>query len=140
MSGGPSASESRVEIAVAVVGHQGRFLIGQRPDGATLGGYWEFPGGKVEQGESPQEAACRECLEETGVAVRVVGEYLIVDHDYAHGALHIQFFACAPSDNVNELPARFRWVPRGELHHYRFPPANDRLLSLLAAQQAAQPL
>jgi mutator protein MutT len=68
MCGGPSASESRVEIAVAVVEHQGRFLIGKRPDDAALGGYWEFPGGKVEQGESPADAAIRECLEETGVA------------------------------------------------------------------------
>jgi mutator protein MutT len=138
MCGGPSASESRVEIAVAVVEHQGRFLIGKRPDDAALGGYWEFPGGKVEQGESPADAATRECLEETGVAVRVVGEYLIVDHDYAHGALSIHFFACAPDGNVNELPARFRWTPRGELREYRFPPANERLLSLLAGQNAAR--
>lgn len=138
MSGGPSASESQIEIAVAVVEHQGCLLIGRRPDDAALAGYWEFPGGKVEQGETPAQAARRECLEETGVAVRVVDEYLVVDHEYAHGALHIHFFACVPEGNVNELSARFRWTPRGELHEHRFPPANERLLSLLAARNAAQ--
>ena len=96
MSGGPNASESRIEIAVAIVEHQGCFLIGKRPDSDALGGYWEFPGVKVEQRETPAEAARRECLEETGVAVRVVDEYLVVDHEYAHGALRIHFFACAP--------------------------------------------
>ena len=138
MSGDESSPSARVEIAVAIVEHQGCFLIGKRPDDSTLGGYWEFPGGKVEQGETPPEAARRECLEETGIDVRVVGVYPIADHEYAHGALRIHFFACAPEGNVKELPARFRWTPRGELHQYRFPPANERLLSLLAAQIAAK--
>ena len=52
-----------VEIAIAVVEHEGRFLIGLRPPGAPLAGLWEFAGGKLEPGETPQMAAARECLE-----------------------------------------------------------------------------
>ncbi len=52
MSGADNSSVERVEIAIAVVERDGEYLIGQRPEGATLAGYWEFPGGKVEPGES----------------------------------------------------------------------------------------
>ena len=54
-------------IAIAVVLHNDCVLIGVRPAGATLAGLWEFPGGKIEAGETPNEAAERECLEETGL-------------------------------------------------------------------------
>ena len=57
-------------IAVAVVEHEGRVLIGQRPPGTALAGYWEFPGGKIGAGERAEEAARRECLEETGLITR----------------------------------------------------------------------
>ncbi|MBI3839784.1 MAG: NUDIX domain-containing protein, partial [Planctomycetia bacterium] len=60
-----------VEIAVAVVEGDGKFLIGQRETGVPLAGLWEFPGGKVEPGEPAENAAIRECLEETGWLVRI---------------------------------------------------------------------
>ena len=59
------------DIAIAVVEQHGQFLIGQRPADVALGGLWEFPGGKVEPGELPVNAAIRECLEETGLVVRI---------------------------------------------------------------------
>jgi mutator protein MutT len=136
MSGDEDSPIVRVEIAVAIVEHHGRFLIGKRPDHVALGGYWEFPGGKVEQGESPADAARRECLEETGIDVRVVGAYPIADHDYMHGALRVHFFACEVVRENAALPERFRWVSRGELGEYRFPAANDGVLSLLAQSNA----
>ncbi len=65
--GGTRQSEllNATRIAIAVVEHDGNFLIGLRPSGAVLGGLWEFPGGKVEPDETPEAAAARECLEET---------------------------------------------------------------------------
>jgi 8-oxo-dGTP diphosphatase len=135
--GGPSAGCS--DIAVAVVERDGQFLIGLRPEGAPLAGYWEFPGGKTTPGEAPADAACRECREETGLAVRVVGTYPSAAHDYAHGSVRLTFFACVPHGPVPPLPPRFRWVGRGELVHYRFPPANDSLLRLLAAGAPPEP-
>ena len=74
-------------IAIAVVEHDDRFLIGQRPAGVALAGYWEFPGGKVEPDESPADAAVRECLEETGIQISVVGEYPTTRHQYDHDTL-----------------------------------------------------
>ena len=127
-------------IAVAVVEHAGRFLIGRRPQGVPLAGYWEFPGGKVRDGETPAEAARRECFEETGLAVSVGGEYSQVVQRYDHDRLRLHFFACRPdgpsipsSHGVPSAPEGYRWVTAVELKSYRFPPANEALVALLSA-------
>ncbi len=134
MSSREAAADSRVEISIAVVAHEGRYLIGLRPEGVPLAGYWEFPGGKVRHGETPADAAVRECLEESGLRVRIVGEYPHAMHDYAHAAVRLHFFACepvlAPSDT---MPPRLRWVAAAELGEYRFPPANAALIARLQA-------
>ncbi|MDP6469251.1 MAG: NUDIX domain-containing protein, partial [Pirellulaceae bacterium] len=62
-------------IAIAVVEHNGRFLVGMRPVETVLAGFSEFPGGKVEPNEVPAQAAVRECLEETGLEVEVSGAF-----------------------------------------------------------------
>jgi mutator protein MutT len=123
----------RQEIAIAVVEDHGKFLIGLRPDGSPLAGMWEFPGGKIETGESPAEAAARECLEETGLAVRILGQYPQAVHDYEHARVRLHFFSGAPLEARRTLPSRFRWVTRNELKDYVFPPANARLISLLCS-------
>jgi mutator protein MutT len=127
-----SGSASRQEIAIAVVEQDGKVLIGLRPGGAALAGLWEFPGGKVERGETAAEAAVRECREETGLAVRVVGQYPTAAHDYDHARVRLCFFACAPLEQRSPLPKRFRWVAREELTQYEFPPANAELIELLS--------
>src|SRR5437764_1460518 len=86
------------QIAIAIVEYDDRFLIGQRPPGVALAGLWEFPGGKIEPGETPAAAAVRECLEETTLNVSVAGEYPDVVHQYDHGRLHIHFLKCRPED------------------------------------------
>ena len=122
-------------IAIAVVEHAGRFLIGQRPPGVSLAGYWEFPGGKVEPGETPPEAAARECQEETGLTVSVGEAYQEIVHQYDHDRLQLHFFACHPLDAQATPKAPFRWVDRQNLSHYPFPPANDGLLTYLLARR-----
>ncbi len=138
MSGANNSSIERVEIAVAVVERDGEFLIGQRPGGSTLAGYWEFPGGKIESGESAAEAARRECLEETGLDVRVVDEYPVVEHDYVHASVRLHFFRCAPLTQQQPLPQRFRWAPRETLGEYQFPAANESLLGRLVLPERAR--
>ena len=121
------------DIAIAVVEQEGQYLIGQRPAGVALGGLWEFPGGKVLANESPIHAAIRECLEETGLAVEVVGEYPRHEHHYEHGAVQLHFFRCRLPDPMVKPRWPFRWVPRAELSHYEFPAGNNELLTLIAA-------
>jgi len=115
-------------IAIAVVRHEGRVLIGPRPEGAPLAGFWEFPGGKVQPGETAQGAAARECREETGLEVRIGSEHLTVEHDYAHGLVELHFFDAAPVDPTQPPTPPFRWVPLCDLDGYSFPPANAEML------------
>jgi 8-oxo-dGTP diphosphatase len=121
------------EIAVAVVERAGEFLIGLRPEGIALAGLWEFPGGKVEPGESPAEAATRETCEETGVEIVIEGEYPEVVHQYDHGKVRLHFFRCGLRDNQQPTSSRFKWVPRGSLGDYEFPAANAGLIAYLLA-------
>jgi 8-oxo-dGTP diphosphatase len=124
-------------IAVAVVEHAGRYLIGRRPAGVPLAGFWEFPGGKVQPGETPQQAAQRECREETGLAVQVLLPCEQVVYEYDHGRLLIDFFACTlEAGDLTPRPP-FCWVPAAELAQYPFPPANAGLVERLI--RAAMP-
>lgn len=118
-------------IAVAVVRHEGRYLIGQRPAGVPLAGYWEFPGGKVHADETPREAAARECREETGIEVEVGEAYACVAHRYDDARLQLHFFDCRPRAPGQPPRAPFRWALANELPRYRFPEANAALIERL---------
>jgi 8-oxo-dGTP diphosphatase len=118
-------------IAIAVVEYDGQFLIGRRPHGVPLAGLWEFPGGKVESDESPQDAAVRECREETGIDAEIVGEYPSHTQHYEHGAVHLRFFACRPCDPLQTPQSPFLWAPRAALARYEFPEGNRALLDQL---------
>jgi 8-oxo-dGTP diphosphatase len=122
---------SPTPIAVAVVRHAGCVLIGQRPAGAALAGLWEFPGGKVEPGETPENAAARECREETGVAIRVGAAYPRTIFQYAHDRVELHFFAAVPVDPGQTPRPPFRWTPIEDLHRYEFPAANAPLVEHL---------
>ena len=124
-------------VAVAVVVAGPLVLVGRRRADATASaGCDEFPGGKVEPGETPAEAAARECLEETGIAVTVVGE-LDVHDPLRTGGPTVHFFAAAPHAGQPTPQSPFRWVPILGLDPARFPSANARVLSLLARSTAA---
>ncbi|HVX14033.1 MAG TPA: (deoxy)nucleoside triphosphate pyrophosphohydrolase [Pirellulales bacterium] len=124
------------QIAVAVVERDGCYLVGQRPPGSTLAGYWEFPGGKVEAGETVVQAAARECLEEAGLAVSVQAVYSTVDHEYKHGHLRLTFLACKPLDRTAEPTPPYAWRPAAELAELSFPPANSAIVKQLLAAAA----
>ena len=119
------------QIAIAVVQENDLFLAGPRDAKQVLGEYWEFPGGKIEAEESASEAAIRECLEETGIAVQVVGQYPAVLHDYDHGTVQLHFFDCRPASESPPPQTPFRWISRQALKEHRFPEANESVLALL---------
>lgn len=122
---------SPIPIAVVVVQWGERVLIGPRPAGAALAGLWEFPGGKIQPDETPQQAACRECREETGLEIRILRELEVVEHTYPHGRLRLHFLLAEPQDPQMPPATPFRWVARHELGNYAFPPANATVVSRL---------
>jgi 8-oxo-dGTP diphosphatase len=85
--------ERRIEVAAAVILRaDGRFLLAQRPPGKAYAGYWEFPGGKIEDGESAQDALRRELHEELGIEAVTLFPWITRDYDYAHAAVRLRFF------------------------------------------------
>ena len=127
---------TRVGIGLIRRPSDGRFLIRERPAGTVYAGYWEFPGGKVEPGETPEQTTVRECREETGLAVAVARLRSVVEHTYPHGRVLLHFFDCAPVDPLAEPAPEHgcRWVPAGELPSYRFPEANEAVLAELVRE------
>jgi 8-oxo-dGTP diphosphatase len=126
-------------IAVAVVVHEGRVLVGRRADDAAeQPGRAEFPGGKVEPHETSRGAAWRECREETGIMVRVRGRTLDVAVTNAGPPVAITFHWARPLDP--EAPPRppFAWVPISELPRLNFPPANARVVEMLVRDHTAE--
>ena len=127
------------KIAIAVVEDNGRFLVGPRCSDDSLNGLNEFPGGKVELGETVVAAAIRECNEEAGIEVRAVGFYPMTIHHYDHVSVELNFVACVPVGRA-ELQNEFRWIERELLAEYAFPEGNAEILATLANQTIPTPL
>ncbi|CAN5457891.1 8-oxo-dGTP diphosphatase MutT [soil metagenome] len=122
----------RVVVTAAVVERDGAFLVTRRLEGTHLAGFWEFPGGKCEPGESYQECLEREMREELDTGVRVGEEIVTVEHEYADRIVELHFFRCVLTAEPRALLGQeMRWVPRAELRRLEFPPADAALLELL---------
>jgi A/G-specific adenine glycosylase len=118
------------DIVAAAVAKNGRYLLGKRPAGGLLGGLWEFPGGKIEPGETPEQALLRELREETGIRIRVDEHIVSIDHAYSHFAITLHLYRCAHvSGRVQKrYHTEVKWVPRSRFDRYAFPAANLKLL------------
>jgi 8-oxo-dGTP diphosphatase len=128
-----------IDVGIGVIRRGDEYLIRCRPAGTVYAGYWEFPGGKCEPGETPEQTTIRECLEETGVRVVIEGLRRVIEHQYPHGHVRLHFFDCVPADHGAEpLPEHgCRWIPGGELQSLRFPEANEEILAELAHGRTA---
>jgi mutator protein MutT len=122
---------SSLTVAIAVVEQDGRYLVGRRSAHLPLGGLWEFPGGKVEVGETPREAAIRECQEESGLRVRASHCLLVHQQAYEHATITLHFIACELCDPTTPPHTPFEWIARGDLTQLQFPAGNAPLLKLL---------
>jgi len=131
-------SAAPIDVAAALVFHEGRLLIAQRRAGDHLGGLWEFPGGKVEPGESFAECLARELAEECGLTIGVGEEIEDVVHRYPEKTVHLKFFRCWwVGGEARPLGcAAVAWVDRAELAHHSFPAADARLIDRLTASEA----
>ena len=121
------------EIVVAVIKVDGNYLLGRRPSEGFLGGLWEFPGGKLEKGETHQQALVRECKEELGVDVKVGGMIATVKHAYTHFKVTLNVYSCVIMKGKPEAKthSELRWVPYGEFKDYAFPKGNHKFMGLL---------
>lgn len=119
-------------VVVAVIVRRGRVFIQQRPADGFLGGLWEFPGGKIEPGETPETALARECREEIGVAPAAIAPLAEVRHAYSHFRAHLHVFVCRLGRGAApRAAAAGRWVTAAELDDYAFPGANRKFFPQL---------
>jgi 8-oxo-dGTP diphosphatase len=131
-------SDQPISVGIGIIRRGGQFLVRQRPEGTVYAGFWEFPGGKCEPGESPAAATARECLEETGMSIMVGALRRITIHRYPHGLVELHFYDCT-TECPGALPhagSGFAWVPAGALASLRFPEANEAILKELAQEGA----
>lgn len=121
-------------IGVAVIwNNQGQILIDRRRLEGVMGGLWEFPGGKIELGETVEECIKREILEELGIIIQV-GEHLTtIDHTYTHLRVTLTVHHCRHLTGVPQPLEcdEIRWVNLDQLEQFAFPQANIQIINIL---------
>jgi 8-oxo-dGTP diphosphatase len=123
-------------VAAYCVRPDATFLVTQRPAGGPMGGLWEFPGGKVEQGESDAAALKREILEELGVECQVKDRIFAILHEYRGFTLDFRVYGCDLLADPKLLQvADLRWISSAELRGLSFPPADAALVDALSKGQ-----
>lgn len=130
----PKKAVPHFEIAVALIfDPQDRVFIQKRAEDGMLGGLWEFPGGKIEDGEAPEEACRREACEELGVTLSVAGPLDAVGHTYSHFTVRLHPFVCRLRRGTLRTTPESRWIAIDELSGYAFPRANRKIIEALQA-------
>ncbi|MBR1757680.1 MAG: (deoxy)nucleoside triphosphate pyrophosphohydrolase [Lachnospiraceae bacterium] len=126
-----------VEVVAALIWEKDRFMICQRPAHKARGLLWEFVGGKVEPGESKEEALIRECREELDVLVSVGDVFYEVDHVYPDLTVHLTLFHAAIAQGEPKLLEHndLRWITVEEIPAYAFCPADEEILKKLAGER-----
>jgi len=129
----PKKTVQHKNIAVAVIEKDGKYLLGKRPSEGLLGGLWEFPGGKIEAGESDQAALIRECKEELGVTISVGALLAKVNHAYTHFKVTLHVYGCTikKGEARPRVHTELAWVAPEEFERYPFPKANHKFLDVL---------
>ena len=131
----PAALPVVLVVAVALVDVDGRVLIAQRPEGKAMAGLWEFPGGKVEDGEAPEAALIRELQEEVGIDVteNCLAPLTFASHAYERFHLLMPLYVCRVWDGTVTPRERqaLKWVRPLDLKNYPMPPADVPLVAML---------
>ena len=129
-------AETRLVLvaACALINHEGRILIAQRPAGKSMAGLWEFPGGKVEKGETPEAALVREMREELGVEIasEALEAFVFASHAYPDFHLLMPVFLCRQwlGEITPHEGQEIAWVSSSDLANYPMPPADLPLIPL----------
>ncbi|CAM3284856.1 8-oxo-dGTP diphosphatase MutT [Asticcacaulis taihuensis] len=122
-------------VAAALVDSDGRVLIAQRPEGKQLAGLWEFPGGKVEPGETPETALIRELEEELGIVVKqaCLAPFVFASHTYEtfHLLMPLYLIRRWEGEPESKEHKALKWVRPNDMGQYPMPPADDPLVAWL---------
>jgi 8-oxo-dGTP diphosphatase len=123
----------RVRVVAAMIDREGKYLITQRRPTARLPLLWEFPGGRVEEGETDEQALARELREEMGIQVEVSQRVIHVEHSYADYDIDFRVYRCAlVAGEIQHLRVHdHRWVTPAELDKYEFPAADEKSVAQL---------
>ena len=121
------------EVVAALIWDENRFLACQRPAHKARGLLWEFVGGKVEPGETKEQALIRECQEELAVTVAVQDVFMEVDHVYPDLTVHLTLFNASIAEGVPQKIEHndLRWITVEEINQYEFCPADEEILRRL---------
>ncbi|MBB3137263.1 8-oxo-dGTP diphosphatase [Rhizobium pisi] len=121
--------------ACALIDADGRILLAQRPEGKSLAGLWEFPGGKVEPGETPEETLVRELEEELGIRTKIacLAPLTFASHSYETFHLLMPLYICRRYEGIAEgrEGQALKWVRPQALRDYPMPPADEPLIPML---------
>jgi 8-oxo-dGTP diphosphatase len=131
---GATRAMALVRVAAAVILRpDGQVLLAQRPHGKAYAGYWEFPGGKLEPGETAREALDRELQEELGLTVRDAAPWMVQRYAYPHADVELNFFRVFAWDGepVGHDGQAFRWQTPGQFDVSPLLPANTAVLRAL---------
>lgn len=122
-----------LEVTAAIISQNNKILICQRPANKNCGLLWEFPGGKIEAGETGEQCIVRECQEELGVTLQVHKEVIDVVYEYPDRTVHLHFYLCDIVAGTLEKKehADFRWISWQDLPLFEFCPADAKMLSLI---------
>ena len=121
------------EVVTALIWNKNRFLACQRPAHKARGLMWEFVGGKVEPGESKEQALIRECQEELAVTIAVRDMFMEVDHVYPDLTVHLTLFNASIAEGIPQKIEHndLRWITVEEIDQYEFCPADEEILRRL---------
>jgi 8-oxo-dGTP diphosphatase len=121
-----------IVVTAAVIERDDRLLVTRRQQGTHLEGYWEFPGGKCDPGETHAACLARELREELGASSAVGAEILSVTHAYPDRTVELHFFRCRlTSEPIPQMGQEMQWVTREQLGSLTLPPADAELVDLL---------
>lgn len=125
-----------IVVAAAVIERDGAFLVTRRQQGVHLEGFWEFPGGKCDPGESHADCLARELREELAVDTAIGAELLTTTHRYPERSVELHFLRCdLRGEPTPQQGQEMRWVPRADLQRLTFPPADMELIARLTRQE-----
>lgn len=119
-----------IKVAAGIVWHNNQILISERKAGQHLAGYWEFPGGKINPGETPIECLQRELLEEIGIQINHIVLFSEKVFQYPEKRVHLFFYSCELATGVAQAldVEQIKWVFPNELSQFNFAPANQEVI------------